>query len=431
MRVFEPAKIGPVLLSNRILRSATFEGLCDPDGRPGPGYAALYTMLSAQGLGAIITGFAFVSRDGRAMQPGQAGIDADDKIDAFRPVTRAVHENGCRLFLQVAHAGRQTVPAITGGRIYAPSARKSPYFNHRPQPMTPAQIEDAVQRFADAARRAQAAGFDGVQLHAAHGYLIHQFLHPAMNERTDEYGVEPRTGIGAAFLGRVIDRIRTVCGAEYPVLIKVSAGDNYRRPFREQQFIHLIRFCDSKRLDAIEISFGTMDHALNIFRGESIPVRSLLRFNPRYRARSAIGRFIRRTFMLPVLRRQLTPFAPMYNLAAARLARQHTSIPIICVGGFRNGTHIRAAIEENAIDFVSLCRPLICEPDVVQKMRRDEHYQSQCVNCNRCAVMCDSGFPTRCYARRTTLPWEEEGPGANTSRAGVATTVNQASTYAT
>ena len=401
MRAFEPAAIGTVGLKNRILRSATFEGMCGRDGTPGPEYVGLYTMLSSQELGALLTGFAYISEDGRAMQPGQAGLEADHKVAAFSRVTEAVHRNGCPIFLQLAHAGRQTVPEATGGRIYAPSSRKSRYFNHRPCRLSEAQIEQIIQCFAAAARRARDAGFDGVQLHGAHGYLIHQFLHPAINDRTDAYGIDPHRGIGIAFLDRVIDSIRVACGSDYPLLIKISAGDNYRRSMTEQEFGHLIRFLDAKKLAAVEISFGTMDHALNIFRGQTIPVQSILDYNARYRTRNAVKRFVWKTLVLPLLKRDLAPFTPMYNLPAARLAKQLGTLPVICVGGFRSGAQIRHAIETQGIDFVSLCRPILCEPDFVMKVRRQQQYQARCTNCNRCAIMCDSGFPTRCYARRT------------------------------
>ena len=410
MRVFETACIGRVELKNRILRSATFEGLCDRAGTPGPSYERLYAQLSAQGLGALITGFAYVSQDGRAMQPGQAGLESDAKVPAFRRVTEAVHENGSRIFLQVAHAGRQTTPAATGCETYSPSSRTSRYFNHRPCRLSAPQIEQVIISFAEAARRARESGFDGVQLHAAHGYLIHQFLHPAINDRTDRYGIDASTGVGTAFLDRVIDRVRSVCGTDYLLLVKVSAADNDCRWDLDREFIQLIRFLDAKELDAIEVSFGTLDRAFNIFRGESIPLRSILDFNPRYGTRNPLRRFIWRLLVRPVLQRQHLPFAPMYNLAAAQLAKQHTRIPIISVGGFRSGSHIRCAVEEHGIDFVSLCRPLICEPDFVTKIRQNEAHQSRCRNCNRCAVMCDSGLPTRCYGRQTTLPEVTHAP---------------------
>jgi 2,4-dienoyl-CoA reductase-like NADH-dependent reductase (Old Yellow Enzyme family) len=400
VRVFEPAWIGDVELSNRIIRSATFEGMCDADGRPGPAYRRLYAGLAAQDLGALITGFAYVSPDGRAMQPGQAGMDSDDKVAAFRPATEAVHEQGSRIFLQLAHAGRQTAPSATGGSIYAPSPIKSPYFNHRPRQLTEPQIGSIINCFAAAARRAREAGFDGAQLHAAHGYLVHQFLHPAMNARKDIYGIDPALGIGTEFVERIITSIRSTCGKDFPLLIKVSSGDSYRRPMTKAQFVHLVRVLDSHRVDAIEVSFGTMDHALSIFRGETVPLQAILDFNPRYRTRNAWKRLLWRSWVLPWLKRSFIPFTPMYNLAAARLVKRHTSVPIISVGGFRSGAHLRTAIEEQGINFVSLCRPILCEPDFVRKLRQDEHYESRCANCNRCAIMCDSGFPTHCYENR-------------------------------
>jgi len=371
--------------------------MCDAEGRPSPAYLGYYRKLSAQELGGLITGFAYVSRDGRAMQPGQAGMDSDDKVGLFRQVTRAVHENGCRIFLQLAHAGRQTVPAATGGRIYAPSAIRSPYFNQRPCRLTEPEVERIIDGFAAAARRARDAGFDGVQLHAAHGYLVHQFLHPACNDRKDIYGIDPALGIGTVFLQRILERIRASCGADYPLLIKVSSGDSSRRPMTETQFIQLVRFLELNRLDAIEVSFGTMDHALNIFRGQTVPLEAILNFNPRNRTKSGLRRLFWRMCVLPWLKRSFLPFTPMYNLAAAQLAKQHTSIPILSVGGFRCGAHIRSAIEELGIDFVSLCRPILCEPDFVKKLRQDADYESRCANCNRCAIMCDSGSPTHCY----------------------------------
>ena len=139
------------------------------------------------------------------------------------------------------------------------------------------------------------------------------------------YGIDPASGIGTVFLHRIIERIRSICGADYPLLIKVSAGDSSRRPMTQAQFIHLVRFLDRNRLDAIEVSYGTMDHALNIFRGETVPLEAILDFNPRYRAKSALRRLFWRTCLLPWLKRSFIPFTPMYNLAAARLAKQHTA----------------------------------------------------------------------------------------------------------
>lgn len=398
MRLFENASIGTLTLPNRIIRSATFEGRCDAQGSPSERYLRFYSSLAGQNIGAIITGFAFVSADGRAMQPGQAGIDSDGKIPRFAEVASAVRRQGGRIFLQIAHAGRQTIPSATGGTVYGPSAKKSGYFNARPQRLTIDHAERIIDDHASAARRCREAGFDGVQVHAAHGYLIHQFLNPAVNDRSDIFGIDPGTGIGTEFLRRVIERIRSRCGSSYPVIVKISAGDEYRRGINRSSFINLVRFLDTQAIDAIEISWGTMDHPLNIFRGTAIPVDAILEYNPRHRTRNPCRRMVWKTFILPVLQRTIAPFTPAYNLPSASLAKKHTGIPIICAGGFRSGREATDAVENNHADFVSLCRPFIREPSLVLKWQNTITSRSACINCNRCAIMCDSGQPTRCHS---------------------------------
>jgi 2,4-dienoyl-CoA reductase-like NADH-dependent reductase (Old Yellow Enzyme family) len=398
MQLFERAHIGTVTLPNRILRSATFEGMCDAQGRPSERYLRHYSSLATQNIGAIITGFAFVSCDGRAMQPGQAGMDSDDKIPRFAATTDSVHRLGGRIFLQIAHAGRQTLPSTTGGAVYSPGRKKSGYFNIKPRRLTTDHAKRIVDDFASATHRARDAGFDGVQLHAGHGYLIHQFLNPAVNDRDDIFGIDPHTGIGTEFLRQVIEHIRSKCGRAFPLIVKISAGDEYRRGMTGASFINLIRFLNTQDIDAIEISWGTMDHALNIFRGTGIPVEAILSYNPRYRARSLLKRSIWKTFVLPIMRRSVMPFTASYNLPFAEAARKHSRVPLICVGGFRSGCDAVDAVENKQIDFVALCRPFIREPSLVFKWQGNIASSSACINCNRCAIMCDSGQPTRCYA---------------------------------
>jgi 2,4-dienoyl-CoA reductase-like NADH-dependent reductase (Old Yellow Enzyme family) len=398
MQLFEHARIGSLTLPNRIIRSATFEGMCDKQGSPSELYLRHYASLAAQNIGAIITGFAFVSGDGGAMQPGQAGMDNDDKIQQFIPVTESVHRQGGRIFLQIAHAGRQTLATATGGTVYGPSTKKSQYFNVKPQRLTMDHAERIINDFAVAAFRSREAGFDGIQLHAAHGYLIHQFLNPAVNDRDDLYRIDPHTGIGTEFLRRIIERIRTKCGRAFPLIVKISAGDEYRHGMRLTSFINVIRFLDTQDIDAIEISWGTMDQALNIFRGTSIPIDAILDCNPRYRTKSPLMRIIWKTFLLPIMKRSIVPFTAAYNLPFAVAARNHTKIPLICVGGIRSRVDAADAVENKQIDFVGLCRPFIREPSLVLKWQGNIAGRSACIHCNRCAIMCDSGRPTRCYA---------------------------------
>ncbi len=399
MKALQPAEIGGFVVKNRIIRSATYEGRCDGCGFPEESYRDLYVELARNDVGAMITGFAYITSAGRAMQPRQAGIESESKIRYFQEVTGPVHALGSRIFLQIAHAGRQTSPRATGEEAVGPSSRMSRYFRQRPRAITTDEAFRIVEQFADAALRAMRAGFDGVQLHAAHGYLIHQFLSPAVNTRTDMFAVEEESRLGTRFLDLIIDRTRQKCGRHFPILVKISGGDDERNGISEARFIHLVHFLDTKRVAAIEISYGTMDRPLNIFRGASVPLEAILEYNPRYRVRRRAWRPLWKALAGPFLLKGTRPFTPTYNLRYAELAKRHSKIPIISVGGFRSAPEIESAITTGKTDFIGLCRPLLCEPHFVQRLKCETSCVSKCVSCNVCAVLCDTQNPTKCHRR--------------------------------
>jgi len=384
-------------IGSRLFRSATFEGMADENGAPNEDYHALYRELAHNGVKNIITGCTFVSREGKMVQPGQAGIDTDSLLPYYQKVTEAVHQYGSKIYLQISHAGRQTSSKVTGKQVVGASDKRSPYFQSKPRPLSIKEIEKIIQAYTEASLRAKLAGFDGVQLHAAHGYLVHQFLHPGINNRTDEYGINKLSGIGELFLSKVIAAIKDKCGDSYPLLVKVSAADELSKSFSLNNFIALIRILNRERVTAIEISYGTMENALNIFRGSSIPTSAILKHSFRYKTDNKLNKLVWKWVILPILKSRIKGFVENYNLRYAILAKQHTDIPIICVGGFRSGTEILAALESGKTDYVSLCRPLLCEPDFINRLVMETSYISLCVNCNSCAIMCDSNHPTMCY----------------------------------
>ena len=185
-KLFEPTRIQDITLSNRFVRSATWEGLAAADGACTPELVDLMVALARGGVGLIITGHTYVCPSGQAT-PGQLGIHDESLVEGLREMTEAVHREKGLIFLQLAHGGLQADPKLTGVSPVGPSGGAD-LISAPGREMGQDEIQETVHAFGQAARRAKAAGFDGVQIHAAHGYLLSQFLSPAFNRRTDKYG---------------------------------------------------------------------------------------------------------------------------------------------------------------------------------------------------------------------------------------------------
>ena len=391
--LFRPWQLKHVVAPNRLVRSATYEGLADEDGRLREELGDLYATLAANDVGTIVTGFNYISRQGRAMQPRQCGIDSDDKTAAWAKViakVRSVSEPTVML-MQIAHTGLQTLPEITGLPALAPSVWRSPYFRTTPVAMTPRDIRNVIGEFGAAAARAKQARFDGVQLHAAHGYLIHQFLSPHINQRRDEWGSDR-----FAFLREIIAAVKEACGDEFPVFVKLSVPDGHPGGVTVPLAIEYAHGMKHAGIEAVEISTGTMDVAFDIFRGGA-PIDVALRHNPLFSRKPAWLKWLWRRFAFPRMRRTFPPFSEGYNVAAARAVKEAVGIPVIVVGGMRSLDTMEQTLGSCDADAVALCRPLVCEPDLGRKFKLGAATQSACTNCNVCAVMCDSPRSLRCY----------------------------------
>lgn len=393
--LFLPLALPRLTLKNRLIRSATYEGWGDENGFPRRDLGDLYLELARGGVGAIITGFSFVSRTGRAMQRGQCGIDADDKIPAWREIVSRVREScpDVRLLMQLAHAGRQTRQEVTGLPVVGVSARPCGYFRQRVRVLDDASIRGIVEEFGSAARRAREAGFDGVQIHAAHGYLVHQFLSPWTNNRQDTWGSRD------LFLREVIQAVRRACGSGFPVLVKVSAAESSRQGIRVEDTIRTVKSLEDLGIDAVEVSYGTMEYALNIIRG-NCPVDLVLGVNPLFRRIPAFARRIWKMLFLGAYLRYLIPFTEGYNVDAAEQLKRSTSLAVIPVGGLRRVETMVDCLAGRGLDAVALCRPLICEPDLPLKLRTGRARRSRCCNCNLCTIYCDSPRSVQCYQRK-------------------------------
>jgi 2,4-dienoyl-CoA reductase-like NADH-dependent reductase (Old Yellow Enzyme family) len=356
--LFAPGTIGGLRLSNRIVRSATAEFMADAEGRPRPQLKELYRELVRGGVGLIITGHMYVHPGGKA-NPEMTGIYSDELLPGLAELARTVHDEGGRTVVQINHAGMQASRQVVQGTI-APSAIAADFLKQPAREMTVAEIELVIDAFAQAARRAKAAGFDGVQIHAAHGYLVGQFLSPFVNKRTDKWGGDLQGRM--RFLREVCRAVREQVGPDYPMLTKLGLADLIEGGLALEEGLQVVAALESMGFDAVEISAGIGG-----------------------RTSSSIRAGIR------------TEADEGYFRPWAQQARPLTPLPIILVGGFRSRGVMEDVLAAGDADFISMCRPLICEPDFPNRLRQGLVERSSCISANHCWPEADgAGVGCKC-----------------------------------
>jgi 2,4-dienoyl-CoA reductase-like NADH-dependent reductase (Old Yellow Enzyme family) len=387
-----PLYLKNITIKNRFFRSATYDGYGDANGMPLPETGEFFGRLAQGGTGAIITGFAYITPGGRAMQPRQYGIDNDDKIPAWRKIVNHTHAIApdVQLFLQIAHCGRQTRRKKTIIPPVGVSTKKCSYYKQRVKTLDDSAIGTIIQQFGEAAFRAKTAGFDGIQLHGAHGYLIHQFLSPSTNTRKD------RWADGGLFLEEIIADVKHKCGDNFPILIKLSASEDNSPGVNLEQVIQTIQRLETIGIDAVEVSSGTMEYALNIMRGKC-PLDQILEVNPLFNRYPKFFRQMWKRYFSHTLVDHFLPFTENYNSEAAQQVKEKTGLPIITVGGIRTKESMERILTRNPIDAISLCRPLICEPDLPNRIMNGSATKAKCINCNLCTIYCDTPNPVKCH----------------------------------
>ena len=396
--IFDSSSISGIRLQNRLIRSATHESMAESSGAPSAAQEKLYCDLARGGAGAIITGYAGVQQDGRSSYSGMLMMHDDALIPAYRRLTDAVHRCGVPIILQLAHCGRQTRSAVTGMQTVAPSALKDLFFNEDcPLELGEREIEGIVRNFVRAAGRAARAGFDGVQLHLAHGYLLSEFLSGNANRRNDRWGgsTENRYRI----VSEIFRGIRKETG-DYPVLAKINGFDHRRGGMRIDEAASIARMLEASGCSAIEVSSGTIEEGLSIMRGPQFPSDALLACSFRFRS---MPWFLKKV-LKPIFRLALPSPRPYrnYNLDAAKAVRKAVAVPVIAVGGIHTMKDISSALGSGAADYVSMSRPFIIERDIVRKLKDGKQTASRCIMCNYCAIMIEKE-PLRCWNGRVKM----------------------------
>ena len=355
--LFTPFKIGILEIPNRLIRSACSERAADPEGFVTDELINLYVALAAGGAGMVVTGYAFVHPSGRC-NARQTAVSDDRFIPGLTRLTEAFHRANPRgkIFLQVVHGGRQSKPYLVD-EVVAPS----PVLlgGVTPRPLRHREIIDMANAFASAALRAKQAGFDGVQLHGAHGFLISQFNSPFTNHREDLWGGTPENR--SRFFIEIIGRARKLVGDDYPITAKVNGSDFLEeKGINLGQVIPMLQRAEETGIDGVEVSGGMADTP-----AEYAPVRGPIRL------------LSQEAYLLPW----------------ARSIKKEINGPVITVGGIRSAKVARKIITSNDADGVAMCRPFIRQPDLPLRWKEGA-LKSSCISCGGCSI--DTGGATRC-----------------------------------
>ena len=385
--LFEPSLIGRMTLKNRIVKSAFMENMATPDGQPTEDTLRYYERLARGGVGLIITGMAYVNRVGKG-QPLQHGAHADAMIPAWRRITDSVHQLGGKIAMQLVHCGRQANPkALSGQQAVAPSAMPNPYYLTQSRAMTGDEIVRTIKDFGDAAARVKEAGFDAVQVHGAHGYLVSSFFSPLTNRRRDEWGGDAERRF--RFPSEVYQSIRRAVGPDFPVLYKMNANDFIWNGLTPRESFPAAHRLAELGVDALELSGGIFETFLHTSRG-GLPA-DLIALDHSPIVRQCLVAVFR-------LQKMFIPFKEAYFHPYAAKLKPTLKIPLILVGGIRTLETAERILKIGAADFISMARPLVREPDLPNKWLSGRRVAAQCSSCNRCAGEEDRGNKAKCYA---------------------------------
>jgi len=391
-QVFEPCSIGNLTLKNRIIRAATHEGMAHTDGLPTDDLLQTYKRLAAGGAGAIITGYVSVKRNGRTF-PNMRMFDNDIFIPIYKSMNDQLKQFQAPIILQIAHGGSRSMSKITGQEVVSASGRKKNDYGDVVQEASEAEIRSIVGAFVAAVVRAKAAGFDGVELHAAHGYLLSEFVSPVLNKRRDQWGGSTENRL--RIVTEILSEARKEVGNSFLIIVKMSSHDEFRRGLAEAEAVTIALILQASSCDAIEVSCGYGDF-MHTVRMPKVPVDAVLGLMPPYCDMPGYKkRFFR--LMAPFLARVRTPLHN-YNVPLAEHIKRNVDIPVIAVGGIRSLQDISTIISDKGIDFVSLARPFIIEPDIVNRFQQGQD-SSRCINCGYC-LMGVTANKLRCYYGR-------------------------------
>jgi len=344
--LFSQIKIGTIEIPNRFARAATHDFMASRNGGVTERQVSLFKNLAKGEVGLIITGHAYVNPAGIA-SPYQTGVYSDHCIEGLSQITESVHKYPSRIFLQISHAGRQTKPKLCGCTPLAPSSVYEPTFEVMPKEMGQEEIKSVIDDFIQSSRRAKEAGFDGVELHVAHGYLLSSFISPYTNRRKDQWGGTLTNRL--RIVVEIIQGIKKLLGKEFPLIVKLNSSDFLPEGLSIDESIEIAKILESEGTDGLEVSGGMAEAGRgSVWKG--------------LRPEKEEGYFVNNAFK----------------------TKAQLSIPVFGLGGIRSFSVMEKIIEEGRADLISMSRPFIREPLLISKFRTGKIKKSECISCNKC-----------------------------------------------
>ena len=349
--LFDPIQIGKLKLKNRIVRASTSMEMASETGLPTPELLRAYEEVAKGGAALVITGLTYVRQDDQPFHAALGFYD-DSQIPFFKELAEAIGKSGAKSCLQIGYAGSMCGYKVTEREIWGPSALAHPFTKVTPKAMAQEDIQTTIKSMADAAKRAQKAGFNSVELHFVHNFMLNQFLVPYFNRRTDEYGGSIENRARLAF--EIMEAVRKAVGKDYPVIAKIHGQDYLEKDgMTLKEGIFVAKGLAQRGVTALDVSGGNLMSA-----PENLPVRPEIADDPKLQSYFA-------------------------NDAAA--IEKAIDVPLILTGGNRDTQVMQKVLDTNP-DVVALgmSRVILSEPDLPNKWKANRTVEPQCISCNEC-----------------------------------------------
>lgn len=384
MRALTPFALADLRLRNRVIKAATYEGMC-PGGVPSARLIDLHAAIARGGVGMTTLAYCAVSAHGRSFADQM--VMSAELVEQLRPLTEAVHREGAAASIQLGHCGgfskdrrqREHSPPGPLGPSQAINRYGALSGLVFTKPMGAADLDAVVEQYAIAAARAREAGFDAIELHLGHGYLLSQFLSPAINRRRDDYGgtLDNRLRLPV----RVVRAVREAVGPGFPILCKTNLSDGIPGGLEIDEAVEIALVLEREGVDALVLSGGLVDRsAFYLFRGDR-PLKQMIEVE-----KSPMQRMALRLFGPRVI--AAYPFEEMFFLPLARQVRAAVTMPLCLLGGIVSGENLQTAMDEG-FELVALGRALIENPNFVRELESGVVTRSACTHCNACVAEMD------------------------------------------